>query len=322
MAGRNNIRKHGNSPQKRKRSPSPPNTNLSKLTYPQQPEPSPFFFSLNNSNTTTNKRKRSPSPPPRSNSFRKFDPYIQPQNNNNNRSNLIQNVFNNVNSKKKKKRSPSPPRSNSKQRLEYPGTKELLSLSFNNAHKQSYKRSTLLITITTNKTCFAIANETNFTNFKSRLEAWIRGFVIDKDNWVAKLNTEDYGKISVYFEDAYHNETLKGVIDSITIDELAWEEGKKFNRLHCHIMATCKYIMFNGYFHLNREDLFNGIRSNLPYINWYGRLPYINLRYIKNAVDSVADYIKKLHDAEHFESLAKRTLDRINEYKEIQEIED
>lgn len=233
------------------------------------------------------------------------------------RQQLVASVLQTVNTKKRKSRSTSPTGRTQKIRGVYPDDIELRNLSYWNAsNARTYKRSTLLVTITTNKTCLHIASETDIDNFKYDMEQIVRKFLSNPDNWQAKLKTEDYGTITVQFQDPQRNETLRQTIVSCTVDELAWEEGTKYKRLHMHVMVTLKYIIFNGYFHVNREDLFHEIRSQLPHVEWYGRLPYLNLRYIKNAVDSVADYINKLHNQEHFETLAKRTLDRINEYRE------
>lgn len=178
------------------------------------------------------------------------------------------------------------------------------------------KESRMLITVTTNKTIDgAFENINQYEYFKNDLESVVKRFVNDEANWVAKIKVPTFGNVNVQFVNLKAQSALQSVVDKIEVNEFAWEEGPKFKRVHFHMMATLEYSNFNGYFHIDRQSLWNEIRGRMNYMTWYGRTPYINIRFIKNPVVSVMKYIKKLHNQNHYESLAKRTLDKINEYK-------
>jgi len=199
----------------------------------------------------------------------------------------------------------------------YPDDKVLLDICFGGRAKFSgIKRSTLLITITTNKTAFAIHNQTDIEQFKKNLSALVVGILQDKNSWKPKVNTQAWGVLEVDFSKPQGNQIIDGTKIRAEVKELAWEEGVKYKRVHLHIMASLSYQNFNGYFHVNKRALWEQIRYLVPDITWGDKLPYINLRFIKNAVDSVAEYINKLHNQDEYETLAKRTLDRINEYQQ------
>jgi len=202
-------------------------------------------------------------------------------------------------------------------RPDYPDDSVLLDMCFGGrARTSGIKRSTLLITVTTNKTAMAIHSKTDLDNLKQDMDNILTNIIENKDNWIPKLNTQGWGVIDVEFSKPSGNRIIDGVKNKAAINELAWEEGVRFKRLHVHVMATLTYQNFNGYFHLNKRLLWEQLRYSIDGVDWGEKLPYINIRYIKNAVDSVADYINKLHNKEEYETLAKRTLDRINEYQQ------
>jgi hypothetical protein len=249
-----------------------------------------------------------------------------------NREQLLSSVMGVVTDEAKRKRSFKEPTVEAKKRREdededdeemeaerrkYPDDQALLDICFGGrARNSGIKRSTLLITITTNKTAFAIHNQTDLDQFKTNLTVLVKGILQDKDSWKPKVNTEEWGTIEVDFSKPQGNRIIDGTKIRAEVKELAWEEGVKYKRVHLHIMASLSYQNFNGYFHINKRALWEQIRYLVPGITWGERLPYINLRFIKNAVDSVAEYINKLHNQDEYETLAKRTLDRINEYQQ------
>jgi len=199
----------------------------------------------------------------------------------------------------------------------YPDDQVLLDMCFGGRARMSgIKRSNLLITITTNKTAIALRNKTDIDKLKSDMDKLVTSIVENKANWVAKLNTQGWGVIDVDFSKPSGNAIIEGCKNKASIREMAWEEGVRFKRLHLHVMATLTYQNFNGYFHLNKRLLWEHIRYYIQGVDWGERLPYMNIRFIKNAVDTVAEYINKLHNQEEYETLAKRTLDRINEYQQ------
>lgn len=199
----------------------------------------------------------------------------------------------------------------------YPDDKVLLDMCFGGAARSPVvKRSTLLVTITTNKTAFAIHNQMDIERFKRDMTTIVNNVLTDKTFWVPKLNTEAWGVIDVNFSRPEGNKIIDGTKIKAEVKEMAWEEGTKYRRVHLHIMAGLTYQNFNGYFHVNKRALWEQIRYLVKDVDWGDRLPYINLRFIKNAMDSVAEYINKLHNQSEYETLAHRTLERINEYRE------
>lgn len=198
----------------------------------------------------------------------------------------------------------------------YPDDKTLFDFCFGGrARLPGIKRSTLLITITTNKTAFSIRQETELEQFKRQVHDVVKEVVETKENWIGKINTQTWGTIDVAFSSENGNRIIESTKIKAEVKEVAWEEGTRFKRVHLHVMAALTYQNFNGYFHIPKALLFEQIRSRVN-VSWGERMPYINLRFIKNAVDSVAEYINKLHNQEQYETLAKRTLDQINSYKQ------
>lgn len=215
------------------------------------------------------------------------------------------------------KRFKEPEEDEGEMRDRYPDDKVLLDICFGGrASLPGIKRSTLLITITTNKTAFALHQRTDLEKMRQDIEDIVMNVVQDKRNWIPKVNTQAWGVLEVEFSRENGNRIIEGLKNRAEVKEKAWEEGSKFKRIHLHVMASLTYQNFNGYFHLNKRVLWDEIRSNIPRVDWGERLPYINIRFIKNAVDTVAEYINKLHNQEEYETLAKRTLDRINEYQQ------
>lgn len=183
-------------------------------------------------------------------------------------------------------------------------------------NNRAIKESRLLITVTTNKTADgAFDSLQHFEYFKNDLENVVKSFVGNVSNWIPKIKVPDFGNIVVNFVHPKALAALQSVVHKVEVNEFAWEEGPKYKRVHFHMMATLEYINFNGYFHIDRLSLWHEIRGRMNYITWIGRTPYINIRFIKNPVISVTKYIQKLHNQDQYESLAKRTLERINEYK-------
>lgn len=204
-----------------------------------------------------------------------------------------------------------------KKRLEDLTESELYDYCFAGVDdKLNVKESRLLITITTNKTIDGISdNEMEREAFKDELLYIVKSFVTEQDNWSAKIKLEDYGNVDVRFTNPRAITTVRDTVNKITVNEWAWEEGPKFKRVHLHMMVTLEYGNFNGYFHVDRMELWNEIRLRMNHVEWYGRTPYINIRFIKNFVTPVERYIRKLHNQSTYETLAKRTLDNINDYK-------
>lgn len=211
---------------------------------------------------------------------------------------------------------------------------EIDMLAFDKNNRGALKYCNLLGTITLNKTPSSITayvtknHNSTIEQFKSWLEDALKSFVKDKNNWIPKVimpNGRPMDLRIVGLSDSAL-ETISGGAenrDGIVIDDndIVWEVGDKFHRLHLHFVVRLSYFpVFRGYFHLDRERLFWAMRNDvrLTGFPWEeAKLPYINLRYIKNTLYSVKDYMQKLHHQEEFTLLAQRTLDRINEYHKV-----
>lgn len=192
----------------------------------------------------------------------------------------------------------------------------------NESVNNNFKYTTILGTITTNKTHASLTEELNkigmrLETFQERLLEFVTEFVLDTDNWIGKVLIE--GKsYQLDFTDPEFTELLHQYITEVSLsptDDVAWEIGPHFSRVHLHFTVHLSYNAgFRGFFHLDRDKLFRGIRGLRAFsgITWDGnRLPYINLRYIADPAAKIKAYMKKLGN----KSLAERTLQRINEYK-------
>ncbi len=91
---------------------------------------------------------------------------------------------------------------------------------------------------------------------------------------------------------------IRKFIFKIDAEPGAWEESEERNGRKIHIHMTLKIMYsgrFVGYFHLDAKKLGAHIRSAVPELSW-GKGPYIQIRFIKEASQTVAQYIhKELH---------------------------